>query len=230
VSTLATPREQIYEGRPKDPAYILAVDRPLVVPTDRKVRLVFTSADVIHAWWVPAFGVKQDAIPGFVRDSWFEVHAPGIYRGQCAELCGVGHAYMPIAVEAVPGARFDAWLAEERNRLATVRASAARDYPAEELIRRGEQVYKTHCVACHGAGGAGVPGAFPALDGSSLVRGPRQDHLRRVFEGKAGTTMAAFGRQLDDFEIAAVVSYERNSWSNRAGDVVQPSEVAALRH
>jgi cytochrome c oxidase subunit 2 len=228
-SSLATPHEQIYDGSPKGADYLLEVDRPLVVPVGRKVRLVLTSADVIHAWWVPEFGVKQDAIPGFVRDSWFEVRRPGTYRGQCAELCGVGHGYMPVVVEALPPERFAAWLAGEKARLAAASQAAAQEQSLAELVRRGEQVYKTHCAACHGAQGNGVTGAFPPLDGSPIVRRSKQDHLRRVFEGKPGTAMAAFGKQLDDLDIAAVVSYERNSWSNRAGDVVQPAEVAALR-
>jgi cytochrome c oxidase subunit 2 len=228
-SSLATPREQIYEGHAKNDGYLLEVDRPLVVPTGRKVRLVLTSSDVIHAWWVPEFGVKQDAIPGFVRDSWFVAERPGTYRGQCAELCGVGHGYMPIVVEALPPGRFATWLEGEKTRLAAARDAPVREHTLAELVSRGEQVYKAHCVVCHGASGAGVPGAFPALDGSPIVRGPKQDHLRRVFEGKAGTAMAAFGSQLDDLDIAAVVSFERNSWGNRAGDAVQPAEVAALR-
>jgi cytochrome c oxidase subunit 2 len=228
-STLATPREQIYEKQSKSPNYLLETDRPMVVPTGRKVRLLFTSADVIHAWWIPEFGVKQDAIPGFIRDGWFVVDRPGTYRGQCAELCGVGHAYMPVVVEAVPPERFAGWLAGEQALLAAAAREAGRDYPLQELVGRGEQVYKLHCAACHGARGEGVPGAFPALDASPLVRGPRLDHLRRVFDGKPGTPMAAFGAQLGDLDIAAVVSYERNSWSNRAGDAVQPGEVAALR-
>lgn len=229
ISNLATPQEQIANQAPKGEHYLLEVDRPLVVPTGQKVRLVLTAEDVIHSWWVPALGVKQDAVPGFIREAWFKVDAPGTYRGQCAELCGVGHAFMPIVVEAVPPERYAAWVAEQKTLLAAARSKSAQTLPLAELVAQGEKVYATNCAACHQANGAGLPGAFPALDGSKLVTGPKAAHLERVFNGKAGTAMQPFGKQLSDLEIAAVVSYERNSWHNKSGDAVQPSEVAALR-
>lgn len=229
VSALSTPPAEIGNTQPKNPNYLLEVDRPLVVPTGRKVRIILLASDVIHAWWVPALGVKQDAVPGFVRDAWFRIDAPGTYRGQCAELCGVGHAFMPIVVEALPPERFDAWKAEQRALAEAAAAAAGRSYTLADLVARGEQVYLTHCAACHQASGAGLPGAFPKLDGSPLVRGPAAAHLERVFNGKPGTAMAAFGKQLSDLDLAAVVNYERNAWSNKDGEPVQPSQVAALR-
>ncbi len=229
ASNLATPQAQIENREAKGEHYLLEVDRPLVVPTGSKIRLVLTAEDVIHAWWVPAFGVKQDAIPGFVRDAWFRVDAPGTYRGQCAELCGVNHAFMPVVVEAVPPERFAAWLDEQKTARAAVQAASARDYPLAELVERGKAVYAAHCAACHQESGKGLPGAFPALDGSPLVKGPLAAHLAIVLDGKPGTAMQAFAKQLSDLELAAVVSYERNAWGNKTGDGVQPREVAALR-
>ncbi len=233
ISTLSTPREQIDNQAAKDATYLLAVDRPLIVPTGKKVRIVLTASDVIHAWWIPAFGVKQDAIPGFIRDSWFRVDEAGTYRGQCAELCGVNHGFMPIVVEAVTPERFAAWKDEQKAQQKTLQAAAAAEtgktYSLAELKALGEKVYTTNCVACHQADGAGVPGAFPALSGSPLVLGAKAGHIEMVFNGKPGTAMAAFGKQLSDTELAAVVTYERNHWKNQAGDTVQPAEIAALR-
>ncbi|MBS1189090.1 MAG: cytochrome c oxidase subunit [Rhodocyclaceae bacterium] len=229
LSNLATPREQISNQAPKGEHYLLEVDKPLVVPTDRKVRLVFTAEDVIHAWWVPALGVKQDAIPGFIRDSWFKVDLPGTYRGQCAELCGVDHAYMPIVVEAVPPDKFAIWMNDQKTRLAEARAAASKEYALPELVAMGQKVYQANCVACHQANGQGLPPAFPPLDGSKVVTGPVEGHLTVVFNGRPGTAMQAFGKQLSDVDIAAVITYERNSWNNKTGIAVQPREILAFR-
>jgi cytochrome c oxidase subunit 2 len=229
TSNLATSQVQIANEAPKSRHYLLEVDRPLVVPTGRKIRLVFTAADVIHSWWVPALGVKQDAIPGFLRDAWFTVDRPGTYRGQCTELCGIGHGFMPIVVEAVPPAQYAIWIEEQKTQLAAARSAGGMTLPLSNLVAQGEKVFATNCAACHQANGRGIPGAFPALDGSRIVNGPKAAHLNRVFNGKPGTAMPAFGKQLSDLEIAAVISYERNSWHNRTGDGVQPAEVAALR-
>jgi cytochrome c oxidase subunit 2 len=229
ISTLATTEDQTHNRAPKGDNYLLEVDQPLVVPTGKKVRLVITAEDVIHTWWVPAFGVKQDGIPGFIRDVWIQVDHPGTYRGQCAELCGVGHGFMPIVVEAVAPAEFDQWLAGRKAQQIAAQASAAKDYRLAELVSMGEKVYKNNCVACHQANGKGLPGAFPALDGSPLANGPKAGHMDRVFNGKPGTAMAAFGKQLNDVDIAAVITYERNSWGNKTGDAVQPREITAMR-
>jgi cytochrome c oxidase subunit II len=229
MSNLATPQAQIDNVEAKNPAYLLEVDRPLVVPTGKKIRLVLTSSDVIHAWWIPALGVKQDAIPGFIRDTWFRVDAPGIYRGQCAELCGVGHAFMPTVVEAVSPERYAAWRDEQKTLIAQATAAAGKTYTLAELVAQGQKVYTANCTVCHQANGAGLPPAFPGLDKSALVIGPVAGHIDRVFNGKPGTAMPAFGKQLSDLDIAAVVTYERNSWSNKTGDAVQASQIAALR-
>ncbi len=229
ISTLSTPRSEIDNVSAKNPHYLLEVDRPLVIPTGAKIKLILTASDVIHAWWIPAFGVKQDAVPGFIRETWFRVDEPGTYRGQCAELCGVGHGFMPIVVEAVSPERFESWKTEQRSQMAALKEASAREYTMAELVGHGEKVYAANCAVCHQANGAGVPPAFPPLDGSKLVAGPAGDHLNRVFNGRSGTAMQAFGPQLSDFDIAAVVTFERNSWSNRIGDVVQPAQVAALR-
>lgn len=229
ISSMSTPQAQIDNAEVKNPHYLLEVDRPLVVPTGKKIRLVFAASDVIHAWWVPELGVKQDAIPGFVRDSWFRVDTAGSYRGQCAELCGVGHGFMPIVVEAVSPEQFAAWKNGQKALQAAAAAASQRDYTLAELMTHGEKVYLANCAACHQPNGAGLPGAFPALDGSPLVQGPPEPHLDVVLNGKPGTAMAAFGPQLSDFDLAAVLSYERNSWHNQSGQPVQPAQVAARR-
>jgi cytochrome c oxidase subunit 2 len=200
----------------------------LVVPTGKKVRLVLTASDVVHSWWVPAFGVKQDAVPGFIRDAWFTVDKPGTYRGQCAELCGMGHGFMPVVVEAVAPEQFASWKDEQKKLLAAAAVDYSKTYAMDELKALGAKVYAANCMACHQPNGAGIPNAFPALAGSKMVQGDKSAHVAMVFSGKPGTAMAAFGKQLTDLEIAAVVTYERNNWSNAMGDVVQPTEIAAL--
>ena len=228
TSNTSTPTEQIDGAQAKGENYLLEVDRPLVVPAGKKVRLVLTASDVIHSWWVPALGVKQDAIPGFIRDTWFSVDKPGIYRGQCTELCGVGHGFMPVVVEAVAPEQFASWKQEQKNLLASAAAASGETYTMDELKAMGAKVYTANCMACHQPNGAGIPGAFPALNGSKIVKGDKSAHIERVFNGKPGTAMAAFGKQLSDLDIAAVITYERNNWSNVMGDVVQPTEIAAL--
>ncbi len=251
TSTLATPRAQIDNQAAKGEHYLLEVDRPLVVPTGRKVRVLLTSDDVIHSWWVPQFGVKQDAIPGFIRESWFQVDQPGTYRGQCAELCGIGHGFMPIVVEALPPERYTAWLQEQKTVLAKAAAATGKTYTLAELKTHGETVFLSHCAMCHQANGQGIAGAFPPLvDGvtftagenmttplaergfwksGKIVLGPKERHLDIVMNGIPGTAMQALGKQLSDLDVAAVISYERNNWGNHTGDTIQPAEVAALR-
>ncbi len=229
MSNSSTPKEQIDGAQPKGNNYLLEVDRPMVVPAGKKVRLVMTSSDVIHAWWVPAFGVKQDAVPGFIRDTWFKTDTPGTYRGQCAELCGVGHGFMPVVVEVVPPEQFAAWKQEQKTLVAAAAANTGKTYEMAELKALGEKAYAANCAACHQAGGEGVPGAFPALNGSKIVSGDKAGHIDIVLNGKAGTAMAAFGKQLSDIDLAAAITYERNSWNNKTGDVVQPADIAAAR-
>jgi len=227
-SNLKTPLAQIENREPKGENYLLEVDNPLVVPVDAKVRLLITADDVIHAWWVPAFGVKQDAIPGFVRDTWFKAEKPGIYRGQCAELCGKEHGFMPIVVEVKTKADYATWVAAQKAKVAAAADDPAKVWDAKDLLARGEKVYAANCVACHQASGKGVTGAFPALDGSKVVNGAKADQMALVLNGKAGTAMASF-KQLSDTDLAAVLSYTRNSWGNKAGEV-QPSEIRQARN
>jgi cytochrome c oxidase subunit II len=183
---------------------------------------------VIHSWWMPAFGVKQDAIPGFVRDTWFKVVKPGTYRGQCAELCGKEHGYMPIVVEAVEPEKYALWVADQKKKMAAQADDPNKVWTLDELKARGEKVYAANCQVCHQATGMGQPPVFPALSGSKLATGPKDGHIERVLNGKPGTAMAAF-KQLSDVEIAAVVTYERNSWNNKTGDMVSPADVKILR-
>ncbi len=233
LSTLATPRGQIEGSEPKSPTYLMEVDNTLVVPVNRKIRVVVTANDVIHSWMVPAFGVKQDAIPGFVRDTWFRAEKVGTFRGQCAELCGKDHAFMPIVVEVKSEADFTAWVDKTRKEMLAKADDPNKEWVAPELAARGEQVYAANCVACHQATGQGVPGAFPALVNAPAVVGKQEDQIAILLNGvvKNGTptAMASF-KQLSDTEIAAVITYTRNAWGNKPEDnLVQPKDVAAQR-
>jgi cytochrome c oxidase subunit 2 len=227
-SNLATPLAQIENRAPKGEHYLLEVDNPLVVPVDTKVRLLITANDVLHAWWMPAFGVKQDAIPGFVRDTWFRVEQPGIYRGQCAELCGKEHGFMPIVVEVKTKDEYAKWMSVQKTKFAGAAPSAERPMDLAAQLARGGQVFNANCAACHQANGKGVPGAFPALDGSKIVSGPKADQIAIVLHGKPGTAMPPWS-QLSDADIASVITYTRNSWSNKTGDAIQPAEIKAAR-
>lgn len=229
MSVMSTPREQIENKAPKGEHYLLEVDRPLVVPVGKKVRVLTTATDVIHSWSVPAFAVKTDAVPGFLRDTWFRAEKEGTYRGQCSELCGKDHAFMPVVVEVVSEEKYAAWVADQKQKLASAADDPNKTWTLDELNARGEAVYTANCAACHQANGQGLPPAFPALDGSKVAKGSKQGHIEMVLNGKPGTAMAAFGAQLSDTDIAAVVAYERNAWSNKLGEVIQPAEVKALR-
>jgi len=228
-STLSTPREQIENEADKGDNYLLEVDNPMVLPVGKKIRFVLTADDVIHAWWVPQLGVKKDAIPGYINEMWTQIDEPGTYRGQCAELCGKDHGFMPIVVEAVSEEEFAKWASVQKAKMVAAEARAAKTWSRDELMERGEQVYKQACVACHGATGAGMSGLFPAITGSKIATGPVAGHLDIVLNGKSGTAMSAFKAQLNDGDLAAVVTYERNALGNKAGDLVQPAEVKALR-
>lgn len=227
-STLATSKAQIDNQSPKQEHYLLEVDNPLVLPVGKKIRFILTANDVIHSWWVPALGVKKDAVPGFITESWTRIAQPGIYRGQCAELCGKDHGFMPIVVEAKTDAEFNDWLAKQKSAQIKQVPDTNKVWTKDELMARGEKVY-ANCVACHGSSGAGVPGVFPALTSSKLVTGPVSDHLNVVMKGRPGTAMQSFADQLSDVDIAAVVTYERNALGNSVGDLVQPSQVSVLR-
>ncbi|MDR9435469.1 MAG: cytochrome c oxidase subunit II [Thiohalophilus sp.] len=208
--------------------YLLDVDKPIVVPVNKKVRILTTSNDVIHAWWVPDLGVKRDAIPGYINESWFKATETGTYRGQCAELCGKDHGFMPIVVKVVAENEYQNWVAEQKEAAAAASAGSDREWTEEELLTRGEEVYKANCAACHQANGQGIPGTFPALVDGPIATGPAEGHIDIVLNGKSGTSMQAFGPQLNDADLAAVITYERKSWGNDAS-VVQPSAVKAAR-
>lgn len=224
-SNLSTPWEQISGLAPKGPHYLLEVDEPLVVPVNKKIRFLITANDVIHSWWVPALGVKKDAIPGFIKESWATITEPGIYRGQCAELCGKDHGFMPIVVEAVSEEDYRQWLADKQAEAAALRELTGKVFTFDELYQRGEEVYLRACAACHQANGEGVPPVFPALKGGALVTGPIEQHIEVVVNGVKGTAMQAFGEQLSEADIAAVVTYERNAWGNNMGDMTQPIDI-----
>ena len=226
LSTLRTPDAEMRGRMPKGEYYLLDVDRPMVVPVNRKVRFLITAKDVLHAWWVPAFAVKQDAIPGFINEAWVRVETPGVYRGQCAELCGRDHGFMPIVVNAVPEDEFDAWRNLQRAAAERERELIGQRFSLTELAERGKGVYETHCASCHLADGTGVPGAFPALIAGSMSTGPMAAHLEVVVNGKAGSSMQAFGSQLSEVDLAAVITYERNAWGNNMGDLLQPIDIA----
>jgi cytochrome c oxidase subunit 2 len=227
-SNLSTPREQIENKAAKGGNYLLEVDNPLVLPVGKKIRFVVTANDVIHAWWVPAFAVKKDAIPGFVNEVWARVDEPGVYRGQCAELCGKDHGYMPIVVQAVSPEEFDKWVSLQKDKAASASADAGKTWTRDELMEKGKKVYASTCAACHGANGEGV-GPFPKIAGSKIATGPVAAHFNIVMKGKPGTAMQAFAGQLNDVDIAAVVTFQRNGFGNKTGDVVQPSQVKAAR-
>ena len=254
LANLSTPRDQIDErhqkGAAKGENYLLEVDNPLVVPVGKKVRLLITSNDVIHGWYVPQLGINQYGIPGFIKDAWFAIDKPGTYRGQCSQICGKEHAFMPIVVVAKPAEEYAAWVKDMKAKmpppatpetaplaLAAAGAAPAAAAPAEdpnkkwtldELKAKGAQVYATNCVACHQATGKGMPPAFPPLDGSKVVTGPKAAQMAIELKGKPGTAMAPFAH-LSDVDLAAVITHTRNSWGNKTGEAIQPAEIKAAR-
>ncbi len=230
-SMLATPQNEITNLADKNPNYLLEVDKPLVLPINQKVRFLMTSDDVIHSWWVPDFAVKKDANPGFINETWTNINEVGTYRGQCAELCGKDHGFMPVVVEAKTEEDFKSWLAEAKQakQKAAAESAALLDQvvPKEELMALGEQVYMASCAACHQPTGLGLPGGFPALKGSPIVVGDIKGHIDILLYGKPGTAMQSFAKQLSIKQIAAVITYKRNAWGNDTGEVIQPSEIQA---
>ncbi len=229
LSALSTPRDQVIDAtKVKNYNYLIEVDNPVVVPVNKKIRLVLTANDVIHAWMIPSFGVKQDAIPGFVRDTWFRAEKTGVYRGQCAELCGKEHAFMPIVVNVVTEEEYKTWADGKKKEMAAQADDPNKTWTIDELKQRGEKVFTANCAVCHQANGKGLPGVAPALDGSPVVNGPRAEQIKVVVNGRKG--MPPFKQVLSDTEIAAVITYTRNSWSNKAQEnIVQPAEVLAAR-
>ena len=230
-SNLSTPKEQIYNIRDKNPDYLLEVDEPLVLPVGKKVRFLVTAADVIHSWWVPALAVKRDAIPGFINEAWTKIERPGIYRGQCAELCGKDHGYMPIVVDARTPEDYEAWLAEKKEVAAKERELTSKVWSMDELMARGKATYDKVCAACHQVNGQGMPPVFPALKGAEMaVKKDRiADHIDIVVNGKKGTAMQAFAAQLSEVDLAAVITYERNAWGNNTGEIVTPRQIVEYK-
>lgn len=225
-STLSTPRQEVDGLESKTDTYLQEVDNPLVVPVNKKIRILTTAADVIHSWYVPAFGVKQDAFPGFIRDTWFKADKVGTYRGFCTELCGKEHAFMPVVVNVLSDADYAKWVGAEKAKLAAAADDPTKTYTMAELQARGLQVFTSNCAVCHQPNGKGG-GPFPALDGAPIVNGPVADHISIVLHGKG--QMPAWGPTLNDVEIASVITYERNAWSNHTGDIVQPRQITAAR-
>lgn len=226
-SNLATSQEQIYNTDTKGENYLLEVDEPLVIPVDTKVRFLITANDVIHSWWVPEIAVKRDAIPGFINEAWTRVLAEGVYRGQCTELCGAYHGFMPVEVHVVGQDEFDDWMVAKKGAAAADAALAATELSVDELMARGEDVYNASCLACHGANGEG--GLGNAIAGSAIAMGGLDSHLNVIVNGVAGTAMQAFGAQLSDVDVAAVTTYQRNAFGNNTGDVVQASDVVSYK-
>jgi cytochrome c oxidase subunit 2 len=238
VSNLSTPKEQTdkgFEGK-KDEQYLLEVDNRLVLPVGEKVRILMTATDVMHNWWVPQFGSSRLAVPGFLRETWVQVDKAGTYRGQCKELCGKGHGYMPVVVDAVPMEEYKAWVVAKKAEMAKASAGADKEWTKDELIAEGKGVYEKNCAVCHQVSGAGLPPAFPALTGSKVANGPifgadgkylKDGHLDRVLNGIR--VMPGWKALLNDTEIAAVITYERNALGNSVGDVLQPSQVKVAR-
>jgi cytochrome c oxidase subunit 2 len=232
-STLTTPRDQIENKAAKGEHYLLEVDNPIVVPVGKKVRFLVTANDVIHAWWVPQLGVKKDAIPGFINEFWIRADEAGTFRGQCAELCGKDHGFMPIVVSAVSQEDFTKWVAVQKGKAAAESAGSTKTWSKDELMEKGKKAYAATCAACHGPEGKGIPGVFPAIEGSKVASGPVEEHIKTVLHGRAtgkfGAQMQSFAAQLSDADVAAIVTFERNALGNKAGDVVQPSQAKALR-
>ena len=226
-SNLATSQEQIYNTDVKGENYLLEVDQPLVIPVDTKVRFLITASDVIHSWWVPEIAVKRDAIPGFINEAWTRVLAEGVYRGQCTELCGSYHGFMPVEVHVVSQDEFDNWTVSKRGAAAADAALATQELSVDDLMARGADIYNASCLACHGANGEG--GLGNAIAGSAIAMGGVDSHLNVIVNGVAGTAMQAFGAQLSDVDVAAVTTYQRNAFGNNTGDVVQASDVVSYK-
>ena len=222
-SNLRTSQSEIYNTEAKGEHYLLEVDEPLVIPQDTKVRFLITANDVIHSWWVPELAVKRDAIPGFINEAWTRTSEPGIYRGQCAELCGKDHGFMPIVVNVVSRGEYDQWLGAKQSEAAEIKTQMAQTFTLDELMERGKAVYDRACLACHGANGEG--GLGNAIANSAVATGDLGNHLEIGINGVPGTAMQAFGGQMNDVDMAAVITYQRNAFGNNMGDMVQPIDV-----
>jgi len=210
--------------------YLLDVDNPLVIPVDTNIRILLTANDVIHSWWVPDFGWKRDAIPGFVNQAWTNVKKVGTYRGQCAELCGKDHGFMPIVVNVLSKTDYAVWVKNQKSEQIVAEVRNKSEWTQTDLISKGKEVFNTQCATCHQTSGKGMPPTFPALDGSAVVNGSMDEQIKMVVFGKKGTPMAAFGGVLSESDIAAAITYTRNAWSNTAKDAVQPQDVKRIKN
>ena len=231
-SNLSTSQEEIDNKVPKGEFYLTEVDEPLVIPINTRVRFLITGNDVIHSWWVPDFAVKQDAIPGFINTAWTNVPKPGIYRGACTELCGIKHAFMPVVVRAVEREAYDAFIAEKVALAEAERMLTSKEWTKEELMERGESFYAVNCVACHQANGKGIPPVFPALEGSEVALNDSDKHIEILMEGIQGSAMAAFGDSYSEVDIASVITYTRQAWSNGEngdGVIVTPKDIVEYK-
>lgn len=229
-SNLSTPKEEIYNAQSKNENYLLEVDNELVVPINKKIRFLITANDVIHSWWIPDFAVKKDAIPGFINESWTRINEPGIYRGQCTELCGKDHGFMPVVVRAVEESEYNEWLAMKKEEAKAAAELAKLTFTLEEQMVRGEEVYNKNCAACHQPNGQGIPPAFPSLVGTEITTELLDKHIQVVVDGVSGSAMQAYGGQLSEVDLAAVITYERNAWGNDTGDNVSAKDIVDYKN
>ena len=217
-----------------DPAsvdnYLLEVDRRLVLPVDTRIQFLISADDVLHSWWVPALGWKRDAVPGYINEGWAEISQAGVYRGQCAELCGKDHGFMPIVIEALPKPEFQHWIEQQQRQAAQADSDSRRLWTRQELMDHGESVYAKQCATCHQLDGSGLAPAFPALAGSAVATGPLQEHINVVLNGREGTAMQGWGNTLSESDIAAALTYTRNAFGNETGDIVQPQTIARIKN
>ena len=232
-SNLSTSQEEIDNALPKGEFYLSEVDEPLVIPINKRIRFLITGNDVIHSWWVPDFAVKQDAVPGFINTAWTIVPKPGIYRGACTELCGLKHAFMPIVVRAVEQEEYEAWIIEKIVLAEAEKLLTEKIWTKAELIERGQGVYLKNCVACHQANGQGLPPVFPSLEGSQIVMRDKARNIEILMEGVQGAAMQAFSKQLSEVDLASVITYTRDSWSNGKngdGEIVVPKDIVDYKN
>lgn len=226
-SNLSTDMDEIYNLVPKGENYLQEVDEAVVIPVGKKVRFLITANDVIHSWWVPAFAIKQDAIPGFVNTAWTKVDQVGTYRGKCTELCGKNHGFMPIVVKVVEQDEYDLWVSDKKDAAFKLAELTEKEWTTAELVERGEAVYATNCVACHQTNGQGIPGIFPALAGSDIVLNDKAKNIEILMEGVQGAAMNSFD-YLSEVELASVITYTRQSWGNAKdgdGEIVSPKDI-----
>jgi len=230
-SNLMTDLDEIYNKVPKGENYLQEVDEMVLVPVGKKIRFLITANDVIHSWWIPAFAIKQDAIPGFINTAWTVIDEPGVYRGKCTELCGKNHGFMPIVVKAVEQEEYDLWVSEKRSAAIALAELTEKDWTKEELIERGEALYAKNCVACHQTNGQGLPPIFPSLVGSDIVLNDKDEQIKILMEGVQGSAMASFS-YLSEVEMASVITYTRQSWGNAQkgdGEIVIPKDIVEYK-